>query len=254
MTTKEIKTKTIKKNNKKSKLYDNIIYIINLLFIIVWTYILMLNIPPEYIDKYLGGDKVYLKNRLILNQKERVIQLVYFDKDKNKIELAYNVNFNDENKPDIVDKWKYNFFDFFEYKWELLFINLLKKDQNIEKEFEDKLDSNGYVAYYDKATNNLYVFAHNWTNQINWWAIFYKLKQWDKMKFINSLLNFNNTMNVEKRTILKKQDFINNFIDSKGIFWEKNKIYLITCYPNYKSTSRLILVLDKQKEENLGNN
>ncbi len=222
--------------------------IIPTLFIIIWSYLFITLSPPQYIANILWGDKVYLKNRLILLQKERLIKLVYFDKDKNKLELSYNVDIWKDNKPTVIDKWKYNFFNFFSYNGKLLYIDLVKKDsKNIEKEFAENLDRNGYVGYYDKDSNNLYIFAHNWTKWVNGGRIFYQMNKGEELKFTNSMLNSSMESVIDDRQILPKMKFINSFINWKWIFWQRNKIFMITCYPNYSSTKRLILVMNKKQ-------
>jgi len=204
--------------------------------------------PPQYITDILWGDKVYLKNRLILLQKERIIKLVYFDKNKDKIELSYNVKMWEDNKPTVINKWAYNFFNFFVYNGKLLYIDLIKKNSsNIEKEFENNLDKNWYVGYYDRENNNLYVFAHNGTKWVNGGRIFYSIKKNEKLTFTNSMLNSSLDTEITDREILNKTKFIDNFVNNKWIFSKKNKIFMITCYPNYSSTKRLILVADKKQ-------
>ena len=234
--------------NKKEVIKDNLSLIVTYLLTIAISFYLTISYAPI---EELFPKKLFNTNKVVLIEKQQKVKIVYFDKNKDRIELEFETI--SPNKKDgevkILDN-NINFFDFLQYNGELYNIELVKANsKNLEKEFWESLDGSFYTAYFDKKRNNLYVFGHNWTMEINGGRLFYDMEQGDKITFTNSLIGKSKELEIDDKTILRKQDFINNFVDNKWFFEKRNSVYLITCYPNYKSYKRLILRLENKNED-----
>ena len=204
------------------------------------TFFLTINYP--LLESFFPNE-LFNSNKLILIQEVKELKIIYVDENKEKIEL----NYREDKKWNIKESIN-NFYDYFEYEGVLKRIEILKSNtKNLEKEFSEGLDWNFYVWYLDKETNNLYVFAHNGTLGINGGTLFYWLEKNNNINFINSLINKKDNFKIQDKKILKKKDFIKEFTSWSDFFKDMNSIYFITCYPNYQSTSRLILKLKKEK-------